>query len=585
MSTCKGCESVAKKSSKKSMSPGQPMNVGNPAVREKRIFVLQQFPVNGKAIKRLAQAASAWLEANKQTVNALNVFPVPDGDTGTNMALTMKSAMEEIKNVPEDNADEVLNALAQGALMGARGNSGVILSQIWRGFARSVQGKQSLSSQDLAAAFASARDTAYKGVVRPVEGTILTVIKDMAAAAEAGANAGEDPIALLRIVLEAAKDSVNRTPQLLPILKQAGVVDSGGKGLSFLLEGMLRWVEGHQLHTPEVKTKPMTAINMKETLEAIEEGQDYEVVVDFRPRAELDLAKFYADLEQIGTSIQVGEGDGIYRMHIHVPADKRDAPIDYIETIGTWTNIKMENLMEQMQAISDKSGPPAIKFATVEAGQIAVVAVVPGPGLARHFAELGVAATVEGGQTMNPSTADILSAFENLPTDKVIILPNNKNITLAARSAAEVTVKKAVVVPSRTVPQGIAAMLRHNPKGDLDAVVKDMEDALSHVESGEITTASRDAHIDGVKVKIGQIIGLHNGTLSVAAEDLEHACLELLRRMNTADYEVVTLYYGEDLQEAEAESIADAIRKAFPKQVVEVHEGGQPHYQFIIAVE
>lgn len=561
------------------------MNLDNPPVREKRIFVLQQFPVNGKAVKRLAQAAYAWLEANKQTVNALNVFPVPDGDTGTNMALTMKSAMEEIKNVPEDKADEVLNALAQGALMGARGNSGVILSQIWRGFARSVQGKQALSSQDLAAAFASARDTAYKGVVRPVEGTILTVIKDMAAAAETGANAGQDPITLLRVVLHAAKESVNHTPELLPILKQAGVVDSGGKGLSLLLEGMLRWVEGHQLHTAEVLAKPIAALNLEDTLEAVEEGQDYEVVVDFKPTVELDLTKFYSDLEQMGTSIQVGEGDGMYRMHIHVPADKRDAPIDYIETIGTWTNIKMENLMEQMQAISGKAGSAPIKFATVEAGQIAVIAVAPGPGLARHFAELGVAAIVEGGQTMNPSTADILSAFENLPTDKIIILPNNKNITMAARSAADVTAKKAVVVPSRTVPQGIAAMLRHNPKGDLDAVVKDMEDALTHVESGEITTASRDADIDGVKVKIGQIIGLHNGTLSVSTEDLEPACLELLSKMKTADHEIVTLYYGEDLQQQEAESIADVIRKAFPKQEVEVHEGGQPHYQFIIAVE
>jgi DAK2 domain fusion protein YloV len=561
------------------------MTLDNLPVRENRIFVLQQFPVNGKAVKRLAQAAYAWLEANKQTVNALNVFPVPDGDTGTNMTLTMKSAMEEIKTVPEDKADEVLNALAQGALMGARGNSGVILSQIWRGFARSVQGKSTLTAQDLAAAFVSARDTAYKGVVRPVEGTILTVIKDMAAAAEAGANAGEDPITLLRSVLRGSKESVQRTPELLPILKQAGVVDSGGKGLSLLMEGMMRWVDGFQLHTAESAPQLISAMNLESSLEAVEEGQDYEVVVDFRPHQELDLAKFYADLEKMGTSIQVGEGDGMYRMHIHVPTDMRDAPLDYITTIGTWTNVKMENLMSQMDEIAGKAGMGGPKFAAVEAGQIAVVTVAPGKGIMRHFAELGVAAVVEGGQTMNPSTADILASFENLPTDKVIILPNNKNIVMAAKAAADVTAKQAVVVNSKNVPQGIAAMLRHNPKGDLDAVVKEMEQAISLVQTGEITTASRDADIDGVKVKIGQIIGLHNGKLSVSAEDLEAGCVELLTKMGAKDSEIITLYYGEDLHQEEADSIADAIRKAFSKQEVEVHEGGQPHYQFIFAVE
>jgi DAK2 domain fusion protein YloV len=561
------------------------MTLDKPPVRENRIFVLQQFPVNGKAVKRLAQAAYAWLEANKQTVNALNVFPVPDGDTGTNMTLTMKSAMEEIKTVPEDKADEVLNALAQGALMGARGNSGVILSQIWRGFARSVQGKSTLTAQDLAAAFVSARDTAYKGVVRPVEGTILTVIKDMAAAAEAGAAAGQDPITLLRSVLQGSKESVQRTPELLPILKQAGVVDSGGKGLSLLMEGMMRWVDGFQLHTAESAPQLISAMNLESSLEAVEEGQDYEVVVDFRPHHELDLTKFYGDLEKMGTSIQVGEGDGMYRMHIHVPADKRDQPLDYITSIGTWTNVKMENLMSQMDEIAGKAGAGTPKFAAVESGQIAVVTVAPGKGIARHFAELGVAAVVQGGQTMNPSTADILASFENLPTDKIIILPNNKNIVMAAKSAAEVTAKKAVVVNSKTVPQGIAAMLRHNPNGDLDAVVKEMEQAVSLVQTGEITTASRDADIDGVKVKIGQIIGLHNGKLSVAAEDLEAGCVDLLKKMGAAEGEIVTLYYGEDLHQEEADSIADVIRKAFPKQEVEVHEGGQPHYQFIFAVE
>ena len=573
------------RSSKKSSSSGKPVDVEKSPVRSKRIFVLQQLPVNGKAVKRLANAAYAWLEANKQTVNAMNVFPVPDGDTGTNMALTMKSALEEIKTVPEDKADEMLNALAKGALMGARGNSGVILSQIWRGFARSVEGKRTLTSEDLAAAFASARDTAYKGVGRPVEGTILTVAKDMAEAAEEAVKAGADPITLLRKVLQGAKESVNRTPELMPILKQAGVVDSGGKGLSYLLEGMLRWVEGHQLKIAETLALPISAMNLEGTMEAVEEGQDYEIVVDFRPDQPLDLQEFYAELEKMGTSIQVGEGEGMYRMHIHVPTDKRQEPIDYVETLGTWTNIKMENLMAQMDEISAKAGKSALKFAPVEAGQIAVVAVAPGRGIARHFAELGAAAIVEGGQTMNPSTADLLSAFENLPTDKVIILPNNKNIIPAAKTAAELTGKKAFVISTKNIPQGLAALLRHNPKGDLEAITKEMEEAITEVQSGEITTASRDVELDGVKVKIGQIIGLHNGNLACSSEDLESSCIELLDKMGANQAEIITMFFGEDLHQAEADSIADAIRKAFKKQEVEVHEGGQPHYQFIFSVE
>ena len=357
------------------------MPVDKTIVRPTQLYALRQYPVNGKAVKNLALAAYSWLEANKQTVNALNVFPVPDGDTGTNMSLTMKSAVDEIKELPEDKADEVLNALAQGALMGARGNSGVILSQIWRGFARSVQGKTSLSSQDLAAAFAAARDTAYKGVVRPVEGTILTVAKDMAAAAQEGADKDEDPITMLARVLQASKDSVQRTPELLPILREAGVVDSGGKGLSLLLEGMLRWVEGNQLHTAESIAQPINALNFENTMEAVEEGQDFEVVVDFRPSKDLDLKQFYGDLEKMGTSIQVGEGDGMYRMHIHVPTEKLYDPIEYTRELGTVTNVAIENLMAQMDAIGAKAGAATFKLANVDPGQVAVVAVAPGKGL------------------------------------------------------------------------------------------------------------------------------------------------------------------------------------------------------------
>jgi DAK2 domain fusion protein YloV len=554
------------------------------APREKRQVILMSYPIDGQAVRRLAHAGMTWLETNKQTVNSLNVFPVPDGDTGTNMVLTMKRAMDEIKNLgSEQQAGKVLEALAQGALLGARGNSGVILSQLWRGFSRSINGKDVMSSDDLAKAFAEARDTAYKGVVRPVEGTILTVAKDMAAAAELAAKEGADPATLLQRVLEGADASVKRTPELLPILKEAGVVDSGGKGLYFLMEGMVRWVQGAQLHTAESTVQPLAALKLDNSLEQVEEGQDYEIVVDFVPHTELNLEQFYADLEKMGTSIQVGEGDGMYRMHIHVPTDKRYEPIDYTMTLGKVTNVAIENLMAQMDEISHKAH--TLKLATVKAGEIAVVAVAPGPGLARHFAELGVAALVEGGQTKNPSTADILASFENLPTDKVIILPNNKNIVMAANSAVDLSPKKVVVVPSTNVPQGIAALLKLKPTGEVEPVAAEMQKAMSGVQSGEITTSVRNVELDGVKVKEGQIIGLHNGKLVVAEDDVAKATLKLLEKIGFDKYEIATLFYGEDLTVDQANVIVDAVRKAYPKQELEVQEGGQSHYHFILAIE
>lgn len=554
--------------------------------RAKRAIILQQYPVDGNGVRSLAQAGFAWLEANKQSVNALNVFPVPDGDTGTNMVLTMKSAMEEVRNTPDQKAGKVLEALAQGALMGARGNSGVILSQLWRGFARSIDGKESMDSQDLARAFAEARDTAYKGVVRPVEGTILTVAKDMATAAEKAAAEGADPIQLLEAVLQEANESVRRTPELLPILKEAGVVDSGGKGLFFLMEGMLRWVRGLQVRSAESIIAPIAALNLENSMDAVEEGQDYEVVVDFRPHKALDLPTFYGELEKMGTSIQVGEGDGMYRMHIHVPAEKKHEPLDYIETIGTWTNVSMENLVAQMEGIATKAkGKGEYVVRPIAAGQIAVVAVAPGAGIAKHLADLGAAAIIEGGQTMNPSTADILKSFENLPTDKVIILPNNKNIVLAAKSAAEVSAKQVQVVATRNIPQGLAAMLVWDPKGELPAVVAEMEKAMARVQTGEVTTATRSVEIEGVKVKDGQAIGLHNGKLVVSASDVEKASMKLLKTIGFENYEIMGMFYGEDVDQEVADSVAATIRKTYPKQEVEVHPGGQPHYQFIFSIE
>src|SRR5512141_2343984 len=549
-----------------------------------RVEKFRKQPIKGQSLKRLVEAGLTWLRTNQQTVNALNVFPVPDGDTGTNMVLTMQAAWNEIKDMGTYNLSEMAAAVSKGALMGARGNSGVILSQLWRGFARGVHGKEILDGPTVVKAFGDARDTAYKGVVRPVEGTILTVAKEVALATEAALTSTQDPIDLLEIAVKAADEAVQKTPDLLPVLKQAGVVDSGGKGLFFILEGMLRHVYGESLEIPTMTVQPISSMQMQDAMETVEEGQDYEVVVDFMPSNQFDLQKFYSRLEEMGTSIQVGEGEGMYRMHIHVPLEKRYEPIDYVMGIGTITKVAMENLLAQMDDIQ-KSKASRIQLAVVEPGQIAVVVVSPGAGLSKIFASLGVAAVVEGGQTMNPSTQDILNSFENLPTDKIIILPNNKNIVMAANQAKDVTVKKVAVVPSRSIPQGTAAMLSFNPEGELDSVADKMTKALENVITGEITTATRSVEIDGVKVETGQVIALLDGKLVASAGSVEEGCLELLAKAKAEEHELITLFYGQDMPHADANRIADTIRNKYSAQEVEVQEGGQPHYQFIISVE
>ena len=554
------------------------------AVNLTRVEKLRKVQIDGQSLKRLVEAGMTWLRTNQQIVNSLNVFPVPDGDTGTNMLLTLTSAYNEIKDSGEKHFGKMAGMVAKGALMGARGNSGVILSQLWRGFARGVQDHDTLDMDTLVRAFAEARDTAYKGVVKPVEGTILTVAKGIAAGTGAGMGSARDSIDILEVAVRSADETVEQTPDLLPVLKQAGVVDSGGKGLFFILEGMLRHVYGEPLDTPLATVQSLSAMNFENAMQEVEEGQDYEVVVDFFPDEGFQLQPFYSKLEEMGTSIQVGEGEGMYRMHIHVPLEKRYEPIDYIMGLGTITKVAMENLLAQMDDIQ-KSKEQTVKFSAVEPGQIAVVVVSPGNGLTRIFASLGAAAVVAGGQTMNPSTQDILAAFETLPTDKIIILPNNKNIVMAANQAREVTVKQVAVVPSRTVPQGLSAMLSLQPDGEVDAVAERMTKALDMVKTGEITVATRSVEIDGVHCEDGQVIGLLDGKLVASSNSVEDGVLRLLNKASAGDHELITLFYGEDMPHAEAHRIADVVREKYSELEVEVQEGGQPHYQFIISVE
>jgi len=550
----------------------------------KQLFPNQKYPIDGQVFKTLIESSLIWLRTNQQAVNVLNVFPVPDGDTGTNMVLTMQAACDEITNSPERNIGKLTHMVAHGALMGARGNSGVILSQLWRGFARALDNYEIMDGQLLVNALHQGRNTAYKGVVRPVEGTILTVAKDITTEAESSLADTQDPYDILERIVTAADASVLRTPDLLPVLKEAGVVDAGGKGLFIILEGMLRYIKGLALDVALAAVQPLAAMKLENILDSLEPGQDFEVVVDFHPNQDLNIPQFYEDLQRMGTSIQLGEGDGIYRMHIHVPADSEYVPIQYIKSLGVVTKAAIENLREQLENIEHER-VSSLQFTPVEPGQIATIAVAPGPGIARVFASLGVSAIVEGGQTMNPSTQEILNAFENLPTDQVIILPNNKNIILTAQAVVQLTVKHVTVIPSTSIPQGMAAMMRLISTGDVKEVVADMNAAMSDVETGEITTATRSVEIDGVNVKEGQFICLLNGKLVLASNNLKDATLGLLNKAHTDHFELITLFYGADISRLEVDAIADTIRKEFPQQEIEVQDGGQPHYQFIISIE
>jgi DAK2 domain fusion protein YloV len=542
--------------------------------------------VDGPTMRKLIGASLEWLRTNQQIVNSLNVFPVPDGDTGTNMVLTMQSAWDEAKDEGERYVARVAQAVAHGALMGARGNSGVILSQLWRGFARALDGLEILDAETFASALEEARETAYKGVVRPVEGTILTVSKDIALrAGQAIGDGVSSSFELLEIIVQAAEESVEHTPELLPVLKEAGVVDSGGKGLFFILEGMLRSAYRQPLDQPLAAVQPLSALAIEEAAHSVEPGQDWEVVVDFRPNGSLDLEDFYSHLEDLGTSIQLGEGDGMYRMHIHVPDSDEYKPIDYIRGLGTVTNVAIENLMIQVDERTEKSTVEELLLQPIEPGQIAVVTVAPGLGIARVFSSLGVNAIIEGGQTMNPSTQEILNSFEDLPTDKVVILPNNKNIILAAQQAAELTVKDVKVVPSVSVPQGIAALFAWDPAGDLAEMTEAMQQNMEDLRFAEITTATRSVEIQGVSVESGQVIGLLDGKLTSSGNSLQDVLIEILEKGDAAAYELITLYYGEDLTASAANQLADHVRNVYPDLEVELHEGSQPHYQIILSIE
>ncbi len=539
----------------------------------------------------MARAGLVWLEQNRDHVNALNVFPVPDGDTGTNMLLTMRSAYARVESSDEVHVGRVAGQLAQGALMGARGNSGVILSQIWRGLAAELSGKETFNTVDLAAAFQSAADTAYKGVMRPVEGTILTVIREGAAEAGDAARKSDDLRFLLERVLERCQQTLERTPELLPILRQAGVVDSGGQGLVYILEGMMRYAQGKlQLNGPtaaETATATLAA-PLPAQARAVPEGGSLEFPYDVQfilTGRNLNVLEVRARIDAMGDSTVVVGDENTIKVHVHVSDPGR--PLSYGISLGHISDVVVENMQEQMEDIIHAAPPAAVPVIVpdVQPDQVAVVVVASGPGLAGVFRSLGAAGVVNGGQTNNPSTEEIFQVIDELPTDKVIILPNNKNIILAAEAARDLSGKQVAVVPSRSAPQGIAALMSLHPDRDVASNAEAMTRALSLVRTGEITRATRSVQLDGVEVDEGALIGLADGKLVCSGPD-EPAVLDaLLERLDTADCGLVTLYYGANVTLAQAADVAEYIRARYPEVEVEVVEGGQPHYDYILGAE
>jgi len=538
--------------------------------------------INGQDLREMFAAATTWLEKSASDIDVLNVFPVPDGDTGTNMLLTMRSSIEEAYRAPDRSASAVAQAMARGALMGARGNSGVILSQIWRGLAQGLAEKESFTGNDLADALLQASLMAYKGLSNPVEGTILTVIKEASLAVQAqAANGNDDLISVMEVVVSAANESVANTPSLLPVLKEAGVVDAGGQGLYTILEGALRYLRGES-EQMQFRKPRMIASNIplaaRTPQRLASEEVPYGYCTEFLLKGEkLYPGKLKARLEKKGQSLIIVGDESTVRVHIHT-LDPGNI-IHHAASLGTMHQISIRNMDEQHQDFLEmqKERMPAV--------DMAVIAVVAGDGLTDVFISLGATAIVPGGQTMNPSTKDLLQTIELVASDKVIILPNNKNIVLTAEQVQSLTEKSVKVVPTETIPQGVAALLAFDYEADFETNAQIMSKTKSAAKTIEITRAVRSTQIAGLNIKKKQAIGLLDGDLLAVGSDTIEVLTKMLAKLDLNKAEVITIYYGADTKPTEAEQVSITIREQHPQLQVEVIQGGQPHYNYIISIE
>lgn len=574
---------------------------------------------NGQDLRRAFIASQAWLEQHRAAINALNVFPVPDGDTGTNMCKTMEAAIKDIAAAEDTSAAIIAEKLSRGALMGARGNSGVILSQILRGISHSLEGKATFTATDFAAALQESARMAYRAVIKPVEGTILTVVRECSEAAQQSAARGSDITTMLDDTVRAAQTSVAKTPDLLPTLKQAGVVDAGGQGLTTILEGIWRYSRGESIE--------MTSGERREEEDEIHKGA-VEIAEEFGYEVVFILSGENLDLDAIrdtitamgGVSTVVAGDTRLMKVHTHTPTPGQI--LDYGVSLGSLQDINIENLQEQSlryaaESARERGIAPARAGAansatngtttagTVPAGlgaavatppqpgapgtlqttEIGTVAVAAGDGWVNLYRSLGVTAIVPGGQTMNPSTQELLDAVESCPAEQVILLPNNGNVILSARQVPQLSKKRVHVVPSDSLPQGVAALLAFNFEADFDANSQAMESAIHGIQAAEVTRAVRTVQIDGINVTEGDVIGLVNGKLVTSGSEIEGIVQDTLTRMHVEKYEIITLYFGAEVTAPVASEMARKIKEWFPGQEIEVVDGGQPFYAYIISAE
>ncbi|GAB3067613.1 DAK2 domain-containing protein [Virgibacillus ainsalahensis] len=548
--------------------------------------------LDGRTFIQMVLSGAHHLKNNADKIDALNVFPVPDGDTGTNMNLSMTSGANEVKKLESNDVYEVANTFAKGLLMGARGNSGVILSQIFRGFAKGIEKKQALSTKELATAFESGVTTAYKAVMKPVEGTILTVAKDAADRAVETAESENDIIVLMEEVIIEAKASLKRTPDLLPVLKEVGVVDSGGQGLVTIYEGFLAALKGEKLpdNPSDIDIDEMVNAEHHKITQGFMDtseivfGYCTEFMVKFEDEklAEnpFNEEDFRNELSEHGDSLLVVADDEVVKVHVH--AEYPGTCMTLGQKYGSLINMKIENMREQHSAIVGENNK---KVTSEEKAEYGIVTVAMGSGLKTLLESLGATVVIEGGQTMNPSTQDITDAINRANAKNILILPNNKNIVMAADQAAELADENVQVVPTKTIPQGISAMLAFHPEADITANKETMNEASQQVKTGQVTYAIRDTQIDGMTIEKGNFMGIADGKIKASHEDEKQTVKLLLKEMITEDDEILTILQGEGVDDKEVEELSNYIEEIYEDIEIEVHHGNQPIYSYIFSVE
>lgn len=546
--------------------------------------------LDGIKFAEMVQMGAHHLYQNASYVDSLNVFPVPDGDTGTNMNLSMTSGADETEANVSAHIGKTAQSLSKGLLMGARGNSGVILSQLFRGFGKSIEKDAEIDAKGLANAFQAGVDTAYKAVMKPVEGTILTVAREAAAKGVEVAETEDDLIAVMEAFITEAKASLNRTPDLLPVLKEVGVVDSGGQGLLFVYEGFLASMKGEPL--PEKNESSLDDLinaehhRVQDFMDTsdIEFGYCTEIMVKFEEdKVSFDEEQFRQELNPMGDSLLVISDDEIAKVHIH--SETPGAVLAAGQKYGSLIKIKVDNMREQHSAIVNEAPKAPAAKAKQQKVPYAIVTIAMGDGVSNLLRSIGASYVIEGGQTMNPSTEDIVKAVQEIGAERVLILPNNKNIIMAAEQAAELLEIEAAVVPTKTIPQGMAAILAFNPEESIENNKNYMTDGFAHVKTGQVTFAVRDTSIDGVEIHKDDYMALAEGKIILSTPEMMDAATKVLEHLMDEDSEIVTVIYGEDATAAQAQQLQDFIEENYPDAEVEIVEGKQSLYPFILSVE